>query len=142
MKLLLLPSFHWDKVTSKSWQKHQFLINFYKVIPMRILEQVQPFRYWGFEFVFPLRKKPKKMSKFKWWKNDCTVLGYALSNSSQRIPPKKILQKKFSQKIPTKNSQKISKHFLNKFLRFWKYPIPSIAIGGRKPFRACFVLNI
>ena len=23
-----LPSFHWDKITSKSWQKHQFLVNF------------------------------------------------------------------------------------------------------------------
>ena len=25
-----------------------------------------------------------------------------------------------------------------KFLRFWKYPIPYIALGGRKPFWACY----
>ena len=28
----LLPV-HWDKITPKSWQKYQFLVNFYKVIP-------------------------------------------------------------------------------------------------------------
>ena len=66
---------------------------------------------------------------------------------SQKIPPKNILPKNSSQKIHTKISsqnipkkiQKISKKFLKKFLRFWKYPIPYIALGGRKPFRACFI---
>mgnify|MGYP006903673972 CR=1 FL=1 len=61
-------------------------------------------------------------------------------NSSQIIPLKKIFlnwkipPKKFppkSQKSPQK-ILKISK----KILRFWKYPIPYIALSGRKPFWA------
>ena len=32
----------------------------------------------------------------------------------------------------------MSEQFLKKLLRFWKYPIPCIALGGRKPFRAYF----
>ena len=58
-----------------------------------------------------------------------------------RILPKKSSKKNSSQKILLKISQqiqKISKQFLKNFLRFWKYPIPYIALGGRKPFRACF----
>ena len=72
-------------------------------------------------------------------------------NSSQTIPPQKILPKKFlqnnsSKKIPPKkillndskkipqNIQKISKQCLKKFLRFWKYSIPYIALRGPKPF--------
>ena len=31
-----------------------------------------------------------------------------------------------------------SKQFLKKLLRFWKYPIPYIALRGLKPFWACF----
>ena len=66
-------------------------------------------------------------------------------NSSPKILPintfeKKILQKNTSKKSP-KKIQKISKQFFKKFLRFWKYPIPYIALGGLKPFRACLYLN-
>ena len=79
--------------------------------------------------------------------------------SFQKIPPKKILPKNFSQnifpkkflqKIPPKNSQKIlntippknqkiCKQFFKKFLRFWKYPIPYIGLRSWKPFRALFI---
>ena len=71
-------------------------------------------------------------------------------NSSQKIPTKKFLQKNQLKKFPN-NSQTISKkfqkfpqkilksskQFFKKILRFWKYPIPCIALGGRKLFRAC-----
>ena len=57
---------------------------------------------------------------------------FLTKSSLQKIPPKKFLPKESSKKI-----QKISKWFLKKFLRFWKYPIPYIALRGRKPFRAC-----
>ena len=88
------------------------------------------------------------------------------TNSFQIILPKKFSQKislrKILQKILRKNSlriskknpkkiqkfpkffpkiQKMSKQFLKKFIRFWKHPIPYIALGGRKPFRACFVAS-
>ena len=63
---------------------------------------------------------------------------------SQKNTPKKFHQKKILQKILQKNSkkipnkfQKLPKQFLKKFLRFWKYPIPYIALRGQKPFRAC-----
>ena len=115
---LLLPSLHWDKITSKSWQKHQFLFNFYQVIPPTELLQKNP---------------PKK---------------FLQKNSSKKISPKKFLPKnsqKFFLKNSSKNSLKKSlkncKQFLNKFLRFWKYPIPFIALGGQKPFWACFCRN-
>ena len=80
-------------------------------------------------------------------------------NSNVRIPPKKNSRKKSSQKISPKNSSKkippkknppekfqknskkfqkqiqtISKKILKKFLRFWKYIIPYIALRDRKPF--------
>ena len=44
------------------------------------------------------------------------------------------------QELPKKN-QEFPKHsrITKKFPRFWKYPIPYIALGGPKPFRACFV---
>ena len=60
-------------------------------------------------------------------------------NSFINIPPKKS-SKKFPQKFP-KNSKKFPKKFPSsfskKFLRFWKYWIPYIALRGRKPFRTC-----
>ena len=77
--------------------------------------------------------------------------------SSQKNPHKKTLPKNSSKKIPPKNSSKkslrkipwklqknsikipkIYKQFLKKFVRFWKCPIPYIALGGRKPFWASF----
>ena len=71
--------------------------------------------------------------------------------SFKKNPPKKFLQKNFSKKFPKnlkrkipKNSRKfpkkirkISKLSLKRFLGFWKYPIPYIALRGRKPLRAC-----
>ena len=45
--------------------------------------------------------------------------------------------KNISQKI-----QKISKQLLKKFPIFRKCPIPYIALGGRKPFWACFVSDL
>ena len=57
-------------------------------------------------------------------------------NSSQKIRQKKYLQKSPPDKFP-RNSKKFKK-ISKKFLRFWKYPNPYIALGGRKPFRACF----
>ena len=69
-------------------------------------------------------------------------------NSSQKILSKNSSQKKSSQKIPTKKPSKIPKNFIKmstnfllKILRFWKYPIPYIALRGRKPFRACFFVD-
>ena len=78
----------------------------------------------------------------------------------QKIPPKKSFGKipwKFQKKIHRNfqnqiqkfqkfpnNVQKDKKKFQTisnpnfKFLRFWKYPIPYIALGGRKPFWACY----
>ena len=63
-------------------------------------------------------------------------------NSSQKIPPEKILLKKSSQKILKKISkQKKSKKNLKNPNNFQtisqKIPIPYIALRGRKPFRAC-----
>ena len=52
-------------------------------------------------------------------------------NSSPKNPPKKF------QKFP--KDPKNLKQFLKKFLRFWKSPIPYIALGGWKPFRACWI---
>ena len=71
-------------------------------------------------------------------------------NSIQRIPPKefhpknssqKILPKKFLQKNSSKKSSKrIPKKFQATSQKiFWKYPIPYIALRGRKPFRACLL---
>ena len=71
-------------------------------------------------------------------------------NSSQKNSSQKIHPNNFSQKIHTKkSSQKIPRNFFKKsnenpkiFLIlniFWKYPIPYIALRGRKPFRACFI---
>ena len=75
--------------------------------------------------------------------------------SSQKISPKTFLPKHSSKIIPQKKSskkileklspkfQKISKYspknpkyskqFLKKFLKFWKYQIPYIALRGRRP---------
>ena len=61
-------------------------------------------------------------------------------NFSKKINPKKSAPKKSSRKIPKEISIKIpksSKQYLKKILRFWKYPIPYIALRGRKSFRAC-----
>ena len=51
-------------------------------------------------------------------------------------PPKKILPKNFSQKFLQKDSfkKKSSGKIPKKFLRFWKYIIPYIALRDRKPF--------
>ena len=54
--------------------------------------------------------------------------------SSQKNPPKKFLPENYSnknspEKFP-KKIQKIPKQFMKKFLRFWKYPIPYIALRG------------
>ena len=60
-------------------------------------------------------------------------------NFSQKNPPKKFLQKnsskKILQKIPPKNSSKKIPKKIQK--RFLKYPMPYIALRGRKPFQAC-----
>ena len=72
-----------------------------------------------------------------------------LLHSSQRIPPKKFLPENFSQKNPPKKFlqkilnkiQKCSKQIFKQFLRFWKNPIPYIALRGRKPFRICFSID-
>ena len=58
------------------------------------------------------------------------------SSSSFSIETKSLLKlyKEFRQKNPPKKYPKKSK----KFLRFWKHPIPYIALGGWKPFWACF----
>ena len=61
-------------------------------------------------------------------------------NSSKTNPQKKFLKKflkKYSQKIPKK-----SKLFLKKLPRFWKYPIPYIALRGLKPFWACLAFGL
>ena len=77
-------------------------------------------------------------------------------NSSQKNSPNKILQKNSSQKNPPKNHskkfqkipQKSPKNQKKKKIQtisqksFWKYPIPYIALRGRKPFRACFSKNV
>ena len=55
-------------------------------------------------------------------------------------PLKKYLQKNPTKKFPQKN-QKNSEQFLKKFIRFWKYPFPYIVLGGRKPFRACLLID-
>ena len=51
--------------------------------------------------------------------------------------------KEFHKEFPKNSSQKFlpkkSPKFPKKFLRFWKYPIPYIALRGRKPVRACFI---
>ena len=68
-----------------------------------------------------------------------------LADFNNVIPPERILLKIFIQKNPhkrfqkklPKNIQKLSKQFLKKFLRFWKYPIPYITLGGQKLLRAC-----
>ena len=65
-------------------------------------------------------------------------------NQFQKISQKttlKYFSRKYSQKIHQKN-WKISKQFLKKFLRFWKYPIPYIELRGRKPFRACWMIKL
>ena len=73
----------------------------------------------------------------------CDVLAIALlriENSTSFLSLPQKISKKF-QKIP-KKFPKIFKQFfkklLKKFLRFWKYPIPYIALRGRNPFRAFF----
>ena len=78
------------------------------------------------------KNPPKNPSKKILPKNSCKI-----------FPPKNPSEK--FQKIPKKSKQfpKIFQQFLKKllkkFLRFWKYPIPYIALGGRKPFRACYI---
>ena len=79
------------------------------------------------------------------------TLTMSWKNSSQKVhpkktTPKKFLQKKSSKNIPPKNPQKfppkiqnISKQFVKKIIRFWKYTIPYIALRGQKPFRACLL---
>mgnify|MGYP006975828853 CR=1 FL=1 len=91
-------------------------------------------------FFLPLRQNYSKIL------TKSSISYYFLINSSQKIPPKKFSQKnppkKSSQKIPLKKfSWEIPKNFLKKprnFLTIWKYPIPYIALGGRKPFRVCY----
>ena len=72
-------------------------------------------------------------------------------NSSQKCPPKKFLQKNFDPKILQKNSPKKSQKIPNKIQKnpktisekipkILKKTIPYIALGGHKPFRACFHL--
>ena len=63
--------------------------------------------------------------------------------SSYLLPPKKIFPKNPSKKYLQKNSpRKNPPKKIQKILWFWKYPIPYIALGGRKPFRACFSWNL
>ena len=66
IKIFLFSSVHWDKITPKSWQKHQFLVKIYQVTPPK-------------EF---LPKYPPKKSSQK--------------NPPKKNPPKKILTKNFS----------------------------------------------
>ena len=88
------------------------------------------------------------------WKNP-------LKKSSQKILPKKFslkippkifvprnswqqnyLQKNPLKKFLPKNSyHKIISKIPKKFLRFWNYPIPYIALRRRKLFRACYPLK-
>ena len=112
LKFFLLPSLiEWDKITPKSWQKHQFFVNFYQVIlPKEFLPKS-----------FSQKTPPKKIRPHK---------KFLSKNSSKNF------SKNISKKIPQK-IQKMLKQFLKKLSRFWKYPIPYIALGGRKPFRAC-----
>ena len=91
-----------------------------------------------------------------------TKNSFLTKKSFQKNPPKKIRQKislkkflqknpleKSSRKIPKqfhknsfqKNFQTISKQFLKPLLRFWKHPIPYIALIGRKPFLVGFTSN-
>ena len=84
------------------------------------------------------KQKSWKTKQFLPYSNNLADFNNVNKNSFQRIPPKKILPKNFSKKIPPKKS---SKMIPQKFLRFWKYPIPYIALGGQKPFRACFRRN-
>ena len=92
--------------------------------------------FWFFYNSF-LHHWDKTLTKTKILTNKSIL--FILPKNSQRIF-KKIPQK--CQRIPTefpKKSQKIPQKIRlpKKFLRFWKYPIPYIALRGRKPFRAC-----
>ena len=76
----------------------------------------------------------KSWQKLKSWK----------TKNSQRIPRKISPNFSKSPQISPQNSQNIPKKFQRnsrinkKFPRFWKYPIPYIAHGVGKPFRACW----
>ena len=50
--------------------------------------------------------------------------------SFQKISPKKFLQKNSSQKIPPQKNPKNFQTISQNILRFWKYPIPYIALRG------------
>ena len=90
-------------------------------------------------YFLPLRFSDTKLGLF--FGQKCHFLSYVMIKS-QKIPqnfqrnPQKML--KYSKKI-----QEFPKHsrITKKFPRFWKYPIPYIALGGRKPFRACLSNN-
>ena len=58
----------------------------------------------------------------------------------QKVPPEKFRQKKILQKILQKNSQKISKQIQRNSKKFPPKIITNIALRGRNPFRACFLL--
>ena len=57
--------------------------------------------------------------------------------NSPKNPPKKYLPKKSSKKVLLKNSPPKSKNFPSNISKNFQDPIPYIALGGRKPFRAC-----
>ena len=113
----LFPSFF---IETKSWQKHQSISDSNKLVDFNNINKY-------FLKTSSQKNLPKKI----------------LQKILPKNPPKEILPKRSSQKNPKppKKIQEKSKKFQNNSSNsswFWKYPIPYIALGGRKPFRACF----
>ena len=116
--LRILISFPSSCITPKSWQKHEFLAY----------------------LIFKWLSWPEQRISSIFWIHPKHFCHNLLSkNSSKQISPKKFLPEN-SKKNP-KKIRKISKKILKKLLRFWKYPIPYIAIRGRTPFRAFFIFR-
>ena len=131
MKFYFLPS-----ITPKSWQKHKFhsysntLANFNNVnkefLPKNPPKKSSPTNP---PKKFLQKIRPKNSSKKILWKN----FKKNFKKNSKQIQQNPKNSPKISEKI-----QKISKQLLKKFPIFRKCPISYIALGGRKPFRACF----
>ena len=110
-----------SSIETKSWQKPKF----WQTSQFQCKQRIRPKEF--VPIILP-KNPPKK---------------FLPKNSSKKFLPKNS-SKKFSQKnIPPKKSfRKIPKKFQTisqKNPKFWKYPIPYIALRSQKPFWACSV---
>ena len=135
--LLFLKPKSWQKPKSwekpKSWQTNQFLLYSNKFLSADFNNgwQTNQFLPYSNNFFYQLTLKMYETS----WLLKLYIIIENSQRISQRIPkefPKN--SQRILKKFP-KNSPKIEE-FPQKFPRFWKYPIPYIALRGRKPFRA------